>query len=172
MPIRAIRANPSNPCQSVPSDANPSNPCQAVSIRAIRAKLCQSEQSVPFHAKPCQSEQSVPFHAKRCQSEQSEQSVPSCVNPTDITARGLCRVLPAQCLARRSSPAALRRRLSSATPSQLCDAVSALRHHLSSATPPQLCDATSALRHHQLSRQENDAICAESTCGNDARGSV
>merc|ERR1712070_1322951 len=75
-------------------------------IRAIRAKLCQSEQSVP-----------------------------SCVNPTDITPRGLCRVLPAQCLARRSSPAALRRHLSSATPSQLCDAISALRHHLSSATP-------------------------------------
>merc|ERR1711966_8922 len=105
---------------------------------------------MPFHAQLCQSEQSVPFHAKPCQ---SEQPVPSCVNPTDITPRGLCRVLPAQCLARRSSPAALRRRLSSATPSQLRDTISALRHH-------------------QLSRQENDAICAESTCGNDARGSV
>jgi len=159
----------------MPSCVNPSHPCQAVSIRAIRAdpsNPCQSEQSVPFHAKPCQSEQSVPFHAKRCQSEQSEQSVPSCVNPTDITARGLCRVLPAQCLARRSSPASLGRRLSSATPSQLCDTTSALRHHLSSATPSQLRDTISALRHHQLSRQENDAICAESTCGNDARGSV
>ena len=32
---------------------------------------------------------------------------------------------------------------SSATPSQLCDAVSALRHHLSSATPSQLCDTIS-----------------------------
>merc|ERR1712205_204355 len=103
----------------------------------FHAKLCQSEQSVPFHAKPCQSEQSVPFHAKRCQSEQS------CVNPPDITPRGLCRVLPAQCLARRSSPSALRRHLSSATPPQLCDAISALRHHLSSATPSQLCDTIS-----------------------------
>ena len=94
------------PCPAVSIRAIRAIPCQAVSIRAIRAKLCQSEQSVP-----------------------------SCVNPTDITPRGLCRVLPAQCLARRSSPAALRRRLSSATPSQLCDATSAPRHHLSSATP-------------------------------------
>merc|ERR1712100_271107 len=67
---------------------------------------------------------------------------------TDITPRGLRRVLPAHCLARRSSPAALRRRLSSAAPPQLCDAISALRHHLSSATPSQLCDTISALRHH------------------------
>jgi len=47
---------------------------------------------------------------------------------------------------------------SSATPSQLCDAISALRHHLSSATPSQLCDTTSALRHH-LSSATPSQLC-------------
>ena len=46
-----------------------------------------------------------------------------------------------------SSPSAVFRAplvaCSSATPSQLCDAVSALRRHLSSATPSQLCDTIS-----------------------------
>ena len=55
-----------------------------------------------------------------------EPNEPSCLQVfgTDIIPPGLRRVLPAHCLARRSLPAALGRRLSSATPSQLCDTIS------------------------------------------------
>merc|ERR1719353_143487 len=147
--------NPSNPCHPMPSRVNPSNPCQAVS-------LCQSEQSVSIRA----------IRAKLCQSHRHHPTRVASSSPSALFSAPLVACSSATPSQLCDAISALRHHLSSATPSQLCDTTSALRHHLSSATPSQLRDTISALRHNQLSRQENDAICAESTCGNDARGSV
>merc|ERR1719353_1479812 len=127
-------------CYSMPSCVNPSNPCHPMPSRVNPSNPCQA-------VSLCQSEQSVSIRAIRAKLCQSHRH-----HPTRVASSSPSALFSAPLVA-----------CSSATPSQLCDAISALRHHLSSATPSQLCDTTSALRHHLSSAtpsQLRDTISA------------